>query len=247
MSGHSHYATIKRQKESNDAQKGQLFSKLAYEIAVATKVGKSGDIDTNYKLRVAVDRARAANMPKDNIERAITKALGTGGTFDEVTYEGYGPQGIAVIIEAATNNRNRTAQEIKNIFERGGGNLAGPGAVSFNFEPRGLITAKKESNPEEQMLKLIESGAEDMQEIEDEIEVYVAPSKLSDVRKKLEENGSKVTSFELIQKPKNLQTVSDVSEVKKILGFLDNLNDHPDVLKVFANLDIPEEVIKQIS
>lgn len=247
MSGHSHYATIKRQKESKDSQKGQLFSRLAAEIAIATKVGKNGDPETNYKLRVAVDRAKAANMPKDNIERAITKALGSGGTLEEVTYEGYGPQGIAVMVEAATDNRNRTAQEIKNIFERGGGSLAGPGSVSFNFEPQGLITVKKESNLDEQMLKLIELGAEDIQEDAEEIEVYVAPATLSEIRKKLEELGFNITSFELMQRPKNLQTVADLDQAKRVLAVLDNLNDHPDVLKVYANLDVPQDVLIKIS
>lgn len=246
MSGHSHYATIKRQKESKDAQKGQVFSKMAKEISIAVKVGGGGDIDSNYKLRVAVDRARAVNMPKENIERAISKAVGSSGNIEEVTYEGFGPLGISVIVEAATDNKNRTSQEIKNLFERGGGSMAGPGSVSYNFDQLGFIAVKKEDNSENQTLRLIEFGAEDIEETEDALEIYVAPANLTKIRNLIEENGFSVTSFEIMKRPKSLQTINNVGEAEKVLRFLDNLEENPDVQKVYANLDIPQDILKEI-
>lgn len=245
MSGHSHYATIKRQKETKDAARGQLFSKLARAVSVAVKTGGGANPDTNYKLRVAIDKAKVANMPKGNIEKAISKGSG-GGTLEEVTYEGFGPEGIAVMVEVATDNRNRSGQEIKNLFERGGGRLAGPGAVSFNFEARGLLLVEKKKDKDEQMLTLIDLGVEDMEEMEDGIEVYVESGKLSETKSKLEKEGFKVTSSELMQKPKNYQIISDKNAASKILSFLNKLEEHNDVQKVFANFDIPEDILTKI-
>jgi len=244
MSGHSHYATIHRQKELKDAQKGRVFSKLAQAIALAAKEGL--DPESNYKLRMVIEQARAANMPKTNIDRAISKA-GETGNIEEVTYEGFGPAGISMIIQTVTDNRNRTGQEIKNLFEREGGALAGPGAVSFNFEPKGLIVVKKEADSDAQMLKLIDAGAEDLEETQDAIEVYTIPETLAEVRKKLEGEGFGILSFELIQKPKNFQTITDVTRASKILAFLDKLEEHEDVQKVFVNFDVPQDVLSQIS
>lgn len=246
MSGHSHYATIKRQKESKDAQRGQVFSKLAKEISIAVKTGGGEDINSNYKLRVAIDRARAANMPKENIERAITRASGLEGKLEEISYEGFGPLGISVIVEVATDNKNRTAQEVKNLFERGGGSLAGPGSVAYNFETLGLIVVEKDTDLEKQTFKLIEIGAEDIEETEDALEVYVSPEKLSQIRNSIEESGYVVGSFEIVKKPKNLQTIDNLSDVEKALKFLDNMGENSDVQKVYANLDIPGDVLKQI-
>jgi len=245
MSGHSHYATIKRQKEVKDAARGNMFSKLAKAISIAAKTGGGPDPNSNFKLRVAIDKARGFNMPKDNIERAISHA--SGGTLDEVTYEGFGPSGVAIIVEVATDNRNRTGQEIKNIFERAGGSLAGPGAVSFNFEAKGQLVVKKEGDAEAQMLKLIDAGAEDMEDTEDGIEVHVPSEKLSQVSKDLTEGGFTVTSTELVQKPKNYVTVADPSHANKVISFLDALNEQEDVQKVFANLDIPDEILAKLS
>jgi YebC/PmpR family DNA-binding regulatory protein len=244
MSGHSHYATIKRQKEAKDAAKGNLFSKLSRALIIATKSGGGPDPDSNFKLRVAIDAAKAASMPKENIERAISKASGPE-TLDEVTYEGYGPSGVAVVVEAATDNRNRTGQEIKNIFERGGGSLAGPGSVSFNFEQKGLLSVEKTSDPQAQMLSLIDMGVEDVEETADAIEVYVAPNQLAETREKLIAGEFKVTSAELYLKPKNLQPVSDPKEASRVLSFLDSLEEHADVQKVSANVDIPDNVVAQ--
>src|SRR3989344_1493796 len=223
MSGHSHYATIKRQKGLKDAAKGKIFSKMARAIQISVKTGGSPDPNANAKLRDAIDTARSYNMPKDNIERAISKGIGEGANLEEVTYEGFGPNGISVIVETATDNRNRTGQELKNIFERGGGSLAGPGAVSFNFEPKGLLLIKKEVNGEEQMLSLIDAGVEDIEETDDAIEAYVQVDKLGATRDKLKEAGFTVSSFEKVLKPKNFHDIGDEALAKKVLSFLDNL------------------------
>ena len=245
MSGHSHYATIKRQKETKDAARGNMFSKLGKAISIAAKTGGGPDPNSNFKLRVAIDKARGFNMPKDNIERAISRASG-GESLDEVSYEGFGPSGFAVMVEVATDNRNRTGQEIKNIFERAGGSLAGPGAVSFNFEPKGQIVVKNEGDAEAQMLKLIDLGVEDMEETDDGIEVHVSSEKLSSFRKALEGAGFTIVGVELVQRPKNYISVTAPTEANKAITFLDSLNEHEDVQKVFANLDIPTEVLSKL-
>lgn len=245
MSGHSKWSTIKRKKEATDAARGKLFSKLARSIAIAVKTGGGSNPDTNHKLKDAIEAAKAANMPKANIERALSRGSG-GENLEEVTYEGFGPAGISIIVEVATDNKNRTAQEIKAIFERGGGRLAGRGAVSFNFKPKGFFVVTKVANTENQMLELIDIGAEDVEETEDGIEVYVEPDKFSEVKKGLKDAGFKVTSTSLVQKPKILQTVSEKDSVLKTLSFLEKLEDQDDVQKVFANIDVPDDVLKNI-
>ncbi len=247
MSGHSHYATIKRQKGLRDAAKGQIFSKLARAIQIAVKGGGGIDPDSNARLRVAVEAARNSNMPKENIERAISKGAKEGENLEEIKYEGFGPGGIAVVVEVATDNRNRTGQEIKNLFERGAGNLAGPGAVSFNFEPKGLLLIEKQSNLEEQMLALIDAGVEDIVETEDGLEVYVPPEKLSETKDKLQNGQFKVLSYELFEKPKNTQVINDPAVAQKVLNFLDSLENQDDVQKVYANIDIPQEILKNLN
>jgi YebC/PmpR family DNA-binding regulatory protein len=246
MSGHSHYATIKRTKEANDSARGQIYSKLAREISIAVKEGGGDDPEFNYKLRMVIDKARAANMPKSNIERALAKGK-SGEALEVIKYEGFGPSGIGVIIEVATDNRNRTSQEVKNLFERGGGNMAGPGSVSFNFENKGLLLIEKEADADAQMLSLIDQGAEDMEETEDGIEIYVAPDKLKEVRTQLEKAGSKIKSADLIMKPKSFVTINNPQEASKALNFLNTLNEHDDVSHVYANLDIPDEIMAQIN
>ena len=238
MSGHSHYDTIKRQKATNDAKRGQIFSKMAREIILAVKTG-GNDPEINYKLRIAIERAKSVNMPKASIERAVNSGE-KGGALNEVTYEGFGPSGIAVVVKVATDNRNRTSQEIKNLFERVGGNLAGPGAVSFNFENKGFIFLEKTNNSQDQILKLIDLGVEDVEETNDGIEVFVAPEQLREFREKLEKGGFKIKETELFMKPKNYHTIEDADAVKKALGFLETLDDHDDVQKVFSNIDIPD-------
>jgi len=238
MSGHSHFATIKRQKAANDAKKGKVFSKMAREIAIAVKTGGGADPDSNYKLRIIIDKARSYNMPKTNIERAISSGMG-GGALDEINYEGFGPGGIGVIVKVASDNKNRTAQEMKNIFERAGGSLAGPGSVSFNFENKGFILVENNENVEEQTLKLIDLGIEDIEETPDGIEVYVQPEKLGEIRKKIDELGFSVKETELYMKPKTYLELKG-NDAKKALEFLDSLDDHDDVQAVYSNIDVVE-------
>ena len=233
MSGHSHFATIKRQKAANDSVKGNIFSKMARAIMIAAKSG--GDPDMNFRLRVEIDKARGVNMPKENIERAIAKATTEALNLEEISYEGFGPSGVNVIIEAATDNKNRTAQEIKNALDKAGGSLAGPGAVLFNFEHKGYLLLKKDSDPQTQMLKIIDMGVEDVEETDDGIEVYVASDKLSATKKILEGAGAEILETELQMKPKNPVEVSD-DQAKKVLALLSALEDFDDVQKVFTNI-----------
>lgn len=244
MSGHSHFATIKRQKATNDAAKGNLFSKLARNIMIAAKSG--GDPNMNFKLRVEIDKARAASMPKENIDRAIAKATTEAANMSEVVYEGFGPGGISIIVEAATDNKNRTAQEIKNLFDKAGGNLAGPGAVSFNFESKGFLLVKKTENPEAQMLQMIDLGVEDITETEDGIEVYVAPDKLGETRKQFEAVGFAMTETELMMRPLSVQSVVNAGVAEKAFKLLDAFDELDAVQKVFSNLDVPKDVMDQL-
>src|ERR687898_306652 len=199
MSGHSKWSTIKRQKGVTDAKRGALFTKVAREISVAARQG-GGDPDANYRLRLAVEKARAVNMPMDNIKRTIEKATGAGEgeQFEEIIYEGYGPGGVAVLVEAATDNRNRTAAEVRSIFTKAGGQLAGSGAVAWQFEPRGLITVPRDGiDADEVALAAIDAGAEDVgTEDDDAIEIYTDPGGLESVRKALEGAGIAVDSAE---------------------------------------------------
>jgi YebC/PmpR family DNA-binding regulatory protein len=245
MSGHSHYATIKRQKGANDAARGNLFSKLARAIMIAAKSGP--DPDMNFKLRFEIDKAREANMPKENIERAIAKATTEAANLAEITYEGFGPGGIGIMVEVLSDNKNRTAQEIKNVFERGGGTLAGPNAVAFNFDHKGFMVIQKSSDPDAQMLQLIDAGAEDIVDGEGEYEVYVAPDQLAQIHKKITDAGSQVTSAELVMKPKNFQEITEPEVAAKDIKFIEELEDMEDVQNVFTNLDIPDEVMENIS
>lgn len=247
MSGHSHYATIHRQKELKDAQKGKIFSKIAKEIAIAIKTGGGPDPDTNFKLRVVIEKARGSNMPKDNIDRALARAQSSAENIEEATYEGFGPCGIAVLVTVATDNKNRTGQVIKNLFERVGGNLGGPGSVSFNFVSKGYFVAKKEGNIEDLMLELIDLGAEDVEEMDGAIEVYTAPDKLSETRKKVEEAGFEISDLELYMKPVNTVKIDNTGDAQKVLNFLDSLNDDDDVQKVSDNSEISDEIMAQLN
>lgn len=244
MSGHSHFATIKRQKAVNDAAKGNLFSKMARAIMIAAKSG--GDPDMNFKLRFEIDKARAVSMPKENIERAIAKATTEAANLEEITYEGFGPGGIGVMIEVASDNKNRTAQEIKNLFDRAGGSMGGPNSVAFNFESKGFMVVKKKEDPDTQMLQLIDAGAEDIEDVGDSFEIYVAPDKLGQIHKALVAAGFEVTETELQMKPKNFVTITDPSTAGKIMKFIDEVESHDDVQNVFINADIPDDVMSKI-
>ncbi len=249
MSGHSKWATIHRAKEVTDQKRGQAFTKITNSIIIAVKEANGiTDPNSNFKLRLALDKAREVNMPKDNVQRAIDRASGASGagTIDEMVYEGYGPGGVAILVEAATDNRQRTVQEIKNIFDRAGGSLGSPGAVSFLFKKLGLILVNKGANAEETTLKLIDLGAEDVEEVEDGIEVYVAVEIFEEMKKKISEAGLVVIKSELVAKPTTLVPLVDTKAAAKILNLMEKLDSHDDVLKVYANFDIPEEVLEQV-
>ena len=248
MSGHSKWSTIKRQKGVNDSKRSAMFTKVAREIAVAARAG-GGDPDANYRLRLAIDKARSINMPADNIKRSIEKATGGGEAeqFEEIVYEGYGPGGVAVLVEAATDNRNRTAAEVRSIFTKTGGQLAGSGAVAWQFEVRGLITVERAgADPDEVALAAIDAGAADVDAETDPIEIYTEPSDLYAVRKALEDAGIKVEDAESAMIAK--QTVAlDADHVRKALRLVDLLVDLDDVQRVTTNVDIPEEVLAELA
>ncbi len=248
MSGHSKWSTIKRQKGVNDSKRSAMFTKVAREIAVAARAG-GGDPDANYRLRLAVDKARSINMPAENIKRAIEKATGGGDEvqYEEIVYEGYGPGGVAVLVEAATDNRNRTAAEVRSIFAKTGGQLAGSGAVAWQFEARGLITVAREgADPDEVALAAIDAGAADVDTEVDPIEIFTEPSELLVVRKALEAAGVSVEDAESAMIAK--QTVAlDADHVRKALRLVDLLEDLDDVQRVTTNVDIPEELLAELA
>jgi YebC/PmpR family DNA-binding regulatory protein len=248
MSGHSKWSTIKRQKGANDAKRGAMFTKVAREVAVAARAG-GGDPDANYRLRLAIDKARSINMPAENIKRAIEKATGGGDAeqYEEIVYEGYGPGGVAVLVEAATDNRNRTAAEVRSIFAKTGGQLAGSGAVAWQFEPRGLITVPRDGvDADEVALAAIDAGAVDVDTDADPIEIYTEPGDLEGVRKALEGAGVAVEGAESAMIAK--QTVSlDADHVRKALRLVELLEDLEDVQRVTANVDIPEELMAEVA
>jgi YebC/PmpR family DNA-binding regulatory protein len=248
MSGHSKWSTIKRQKGANDAKRGALFTKVAREIAVAARAG-GGDPDANYRLRLAIDKARSINMPADNIKRAIERATGGGDDvqYEEIVYEGYGPGGVAVLVEAATDNRNRTAAEVRSIFSKTGGQLAGSGAVAWQFEPRGLITVPRNAGSADDVaLAAIDAGAVDVDTESDPIEIYTEPADLEAVRTALEAAGVKVDEAESAMLAK--QTVSlDADHVRKAMRLVELLEDLDDVQRVTTNVDIPEELLAEVA
>ena len=249
MSGHSKWSQIKRQKGANDAKRGAIFTKVAREISVAARVG-GGDPDANYRLRLAMDKARSVNMPAENIKRAIEKATGGGEAeqYEEIVYEGYGPGGVAVLVEAATDNRNRTAGEVRSIFTKAGGQLAGSGAVAWQFEPRGYIVVPRAGvDPDEIALAAIDAGADDVDtEQTEQIEIWTAPGDLEAVRRSLESAGIAVESAESTMVAQ--QTVElDSARARQALRLVELLDDLDDVQRVTANFDIPEDVYAEIA
>ena len=246
MSGHSKWSQIKRQKGANDAKRGAVFTKVGREITIAARQG-GGDPDGNYRLRLAVDKARAVNMPADNIKRAIERAIGGGESeqYEEIVYEGYGPGGVAILVEAATDNRNRTAADIRSIFAKAGGQLAGSGSVAWQFEPRGIIVLSRNGNdPDELALTAIDAGADDIDAEGDPIEVMAAPGDLESVRQHLEEAGVAIESAEIAMQPKTTIEV-EASQARQNLRLIEMLEDHDDVQRVTANFDLPAEVLAE--
>jgi YebC/PmpR family DNA-binding regulatory protein len=249
MSGHSKWSTIKRAKGVTDARRSQTFTKIANAITIATKLGGSGDPNANPRVRLSLDQARAANMPKDNIQRAIDRGLGKlgGQSLEEVLYEGFGPGRVAVVIEGVTDNRIRTNQLVRNILERGGGSMAGQGAVSYMFDRVGEIhVASKGGQKDDEILELIDLGAEDVEDYEDEKQmysVYTQNSELNTVSNKITQAGYEVVEAGLVYKPNLLTEVSDQETAEKVIGVIERLEELDDVQKVYANADIPQELI----
>ncbi|MCS7206878.1 MAG: YebC/PmpR family DNA-binding transcriptional regulator [Dehalococcoidia bacterium] len=247
MAGHSKWAQIKHQKMAADARRGQLFTKLAREITIAARQG-GGDVQTNPRLRLAVERAREANMPMENIQRAIRRGTGQGEEqtrLEEVVYEGYGPGGIAILVQAVTENRNRTVSEIRSVLERGGGKMGGVGSVSWLFEQKGVLTLE-EPNPrraESIALEAIDLGAEDFVLDGSFLEVRCPPERFEALRKALEEKGITFASAELALVPKTTVPL-DPATSEQVVRLLDRLEDLDDVQKVYTNADFPNEVLE---
>ncbi len=246
MAGHSKWANIKHKKAREDAKRGKIFTKIAREIIVAARLG-GGDPDSNPRLRRAIQKAKSYNMPKENIERAIKRGTGEleGTSFEEVIYEGYGPGGVAILIEAITDNRNRTVSEIRTIFTKHGGSLGEAGCVAWMFDKKGMITV--EGVDEDKLMEIaIEAGAEDVREDEGVFQVITAPDELEDVKEQIEQRGITVKEATLTYLPQSTVRVEG-EKAEKLIKLLDALENHDDVQNVYANFDVPEEVLSSIS
>jgi YebC/PmpR family DNA-binding regulatory protein len=248
MAGHSKWAGIKHKKAIVDARRGKLFTKLARAITVAAKEG-GGDVDGNPALALAVQKAKDASMPKDNIERAIAKGTGAGAdaeALEHVMYEGYGPGGVAILVEATTDNRNRTGSEVRHIFGKHGGNLGEPGSVAYLFDKQGVIVIDAERYGEDDLIVAIDAGAEDIAMDDDVFEVITEPGTLTAVRAALDEAGVEVENAEVAQRPKTLVPL-DEDGATKLMKLIDALEDQDDVDAVHANFDVPADVLERVA
>jgi len=249
VSGHSKWSTIKRKKGANDAKRGKIFTKLIKEITVAAKMG-GGDPDGNPRLRSAITAAKSENMPKDNIARAIKKGTGDlgGAVYEEILYEGYGPGGVAVLVETMTDNKNRTVADIRHYFVKSNGNLGESGCVGWMFDKRGVLVVEAEGVDEEKLMDLaIEAGADDVVEDESTYQILTAPEDFSEVVDSLEKSGVAIVEASISMVPKNTVEVTGEKPAKALIRLLDNLEDHDDVQKVHANFDIPDEIMEKLS
>lgn len=247
MSGHSKWASIKHKKALVDAKRGKVFTKFIREITVAAKSG-GGDPGSNPRLRTAIASAKSANMPVDNIERAIKKGTGSleGVNYEEVFYEGYGPEGVAVYVQCLTDNKNRTASEIRNIFSKKSGHMAGTGSVAWLFGKKGLIVVHQSKATEDQLMELVlNAGAEDLSKADDKFEILTNPSEFEAVKKALDDAQITYELAHLQLIPKNLVAVN-AGHARQVLALIEALEDHDDVQNVYANCDIPDEVMKEI-
>jgi YebC/PmpR family DNA-binding regulatory protein len=245
MSGHSKFANIKHKKEKNDAAKGKIFTIIGREIAIAVKEG-GPDPANNSKLRDVIAKAKSNNMPNDTIERGIKKAAGDADAvnYEQVTYEGYGPSGIAIIVEALTDNRNRTSANVRSAFSKGSGNIGTPGCVSFMFDKKGQIVIDKEEcdmDADDLMMLALDAGAEDFKEEEDSFEILTDPDSFSQVRQNLEEQGISMASADITMIPQTYVTLTDESDIKQLNRTLDLLDDDDDVQAVYTNLQESDE------
>lgn len=248
MSGHSKWHSIKHKKGAIDAKRGKLFTKLIREITVAAREG-GGSSDSNARLRLAVQKGKESNMPADNIERAIKKGTGElgGVSYETVSFEGYAPGGVAVIVEGLTDNKNRTTSEVRSVFTKRGGNLAGPGSVAFQFERKGVFMVKREDANEDELMTLaIDAGADDFSSDEDFYEITCKVQDFDKIRSVLAAKKVKIESSELSMVPKNTIKIEEEDTAKKILTLVEELEDNDDIQNVYANFDIPDEVLKKV-
>jgi len=246
MSGHSKWAQIKHRKAATDARRGQLFTKLARAITVAAREG-GGDPDANFTLAAAVQKARDYSMPKDNIQRAIDRGTGAAGGADaieRVVYEGYGPGGAAILVEALTDNRNRTSADMRHVFDKHGGSLGEPGSVAWVFEKRGVVLVDAARYAEDDLIAAIDAGADDVSADDDSLKVVCAAEHLPAVREALESAGVQIESAELTMEPNSVVQV-DGGDASTLIRLMDALDDHDDVEAVHANFDVPAEVIER--
>ena len=250
MSGHSKWSSIKHKKGAADAKRGKLFSKLSRAIIVAAKEG-GADPANNLALQNAIEKARSYSMPKDNIDRAIARGSGAGAdaeSFETVVYEGYGPEGVALIVEALTDNRNRTASDVRHTFAKHGGNLGATGAVAWQFERRGIVVVPDEGVDEEELLLVAaDGGADDVDRDGSVFQVTSSPEALSVVRSAIEEAGFAVDSAELTMVPKTTVAIDDEAKARQVLRLVEALEDYDDVQDVYANFDIPERVLEAVA
>jgi YebC/PmpR family DNA-binding regulatory protein len=246
MSGHSKWSQIKRQKGANDAKRGQVFTKVGREITIAAREG-GPDPDSNHRLRLAIEKARSVNMPADNIKRAIERAAGGSAAeqYEEIVYEGYGPGGVALLVEAATDNRNRTVADVRSLFTRAGGQLAGAGSVAWQFEPRGVIVVPRDGqDPDAVALTAIDAGADDVDVEGDPMEIMTDPTQLEPMRQALEQSGVMIESAEVAMQPKTPIEV-DEQTARQNLRLMESLEDLDDVQRVTANFDLPAEILAE--
>ncbi len=249
MSGHSKWSTIKRKKGAADAKRGKIFTKLNKEISIAVRMGGGGDPGINSSLRQAIDKAKQNNMPNDNINRAIKKATGEGGTanFEEQTYEGYGPNGVAVMVRVLTDNKNRTTAEVRHAFSKYGGNLGQDGCVGFLFDKKGLVVIDKEGVDEESLLEAaLDAGAEDMIEEESVFEIKTEPQDFETVRDIIKDAGFTIGSSEITMIPQTTVKLTG-KQVSTMLKLMEVLEDNDDVQDVYANFDISEQEMEALS
>ena len=247
MSGHSKWSTIKHKKGAADAKRGKIFTKVIKEITVAARIG-GGDIDGNPRLRLAVQKAKEVNMPQENVTRAIKKGTGEleGVQYEETSYEGYGPGGVAIFMEVMTDNKNRTVGELRATLGKNGGNMGANGCVAWIFELKGLITVKTSEKGEEQLLELaIDAGADDMQTVDDYYEITTSVENFEPVRKAIEDSGIEIQSSELTRIPQNTVNVEE-KYCKSLLRLMDTLEDHDDIQKVYSNFEITDEIMATI-
>lgn len=249
MSGHSKWSTIKRKKGAADAKRGQAFSKFARMITIAAKEGGI-DPEMNFKLRLAIDKAKQINMPLATIERAISGASKDGANIEEIIYEGYGPEKVALLIKTVTDNKNRASADVKAVLAKHNGSLGGPGSVSWMFEPKGLIIINSKdfsSNKKEELeLLAIDLGADDLKEEDDMVEVYINPAELHKIAKLLKKEGYKLEEIVFEMKPQNLVKITDKDKALKVIKLVDALEELEDVEEVFSNFDIDSKVLKEL-